>query len=401
MDLAIVLAPVLLLLFLNRGIAINEGKSIANYAFMLIAWPQIAELFLLSFKINLNEFIFVAVRFLPAILFGLAYILIEKPSVLRKSAIFFVVPGIISLVFGILNNQTVLYPIAWIGIALPFLFETKVRPQSHLFSAVYSRCVVGVSVAVLLVTLLNPVDAISRCRSDKCNVLGFVFSPEGGQSNVLSLTFGLIIATLDISRSYTWILANSCCLIALANFSGGRSGTWAGLACFISISIFKLVKRHFKYIYSIFLFLTFLFSLAPVIIQFNALSFTGRPILWDAAKNFISQSPYFGHGASFWIRLQATNELQANYSPHNVWLELLVSVGVVGTLVTILAAISSLKTIDGKLLPVAFSLLIGLLVSGFSESMIMPYRLIITPGFWLLFICVSSFQKTHELGAKQ
>jgi O-antigen ligase len=386
----------LLLLILNTNQGLRERNLFASYAFLLIGWPQIAQIVIQFFNLRLNEFNFVAVRYLPALTLALIYFLKEHPTQVRKEALLFSTPAIIALVFGALDNQTVLYPIAWIAISLPFLFENKFMMTSDLIQGIYAKCVFGISITSIAVTILNPIDAISACRSDKCNILGFIFSPDGGQSNVLSLTFGLLVAFLDLKRNYPWILVNSICLITLANFTGGRTGTLAGMACFLSISIFKMTSKKAKKVHALYLTSAVIFSLTPLVFVYDPLSFTGRPILWAAAKHFILEAPFFGHGASFWIRLQATSELQANYSPHNIWLELLVSTGVVGTLSIVVAIYSTLRNMDPKIYPIATSMLVGIFVSGFSEAMIMPYRLIITPGFWIFYICLSSFTKNYS-----
>ena len=354
-------------------------------------------LFIIKFaNLTLTEFNFVAFRFLPAIILSFSIFLVEKPKIVRQEAFFFLVPALIAIIYGFLDSQTYLYPIAWILLVLPFLFISRNGVDRVAINSIYSLCIRGIILLALGIAFIQPEKSFTSCRSDKCNVLGFVFAPEGNQSNVFSLTLGLLVALIDFKKSYLWIITNALCLISLAEFSGGRSGTIAGLGCLASIAILKLTGGRISKIYLTFLASLCFFSLIPVIFTFNPTSFTGRASLWIKAKQLIGESILFGHGASFWIRTPATFEFRANYSPHNMWLEILVSTGLFGLVCLSIAILISTIKCDKSIRPFALSLFSGLFVAGFSESMVMPYRLIISPGYFLIFICLTSSRSAYQ-----
>ena len=382
--------PCIILLFLNRRSVSPALSRISIFGFLVIGWPQMA-VFIIKFAgFTLGEFSFVAFRFLPAVIFGIGSYLLDKPKILRKEAFLYLVPALIAIIYGFLDNQTYLYPIAWIALALPYLFVSSKKIDRLTIRSIYSLSVQGIIALALGIAYIQPEKSFTSCRADKCNILGIVFAPEGSQSNVISLTLGLLVALVDFKKSYFWILTNSLCLISIAEFTGGRSGTFAGMACLISVLIFKITGGRTSGTYKVFLSSLFAFSLIPVLFTFNPASFTGRGSLWIIAKQYISESIFFGYGASFWLRLPATNEIRANYSPHNIWLEIVVSTGLFGLVSLCVAIFISLVRCDVNIRPFALSLISGFFVAGFSEAIVIPYRLIITPGFFLVFICLTS-----------
>ncbi len=382
--------PCIILLYLNRKSVSPVSSKISIFGFLIIGWPQMAVFIIKFSEITLIEFNFVAFRFLPAMIFGMLIYLLDRPKILRPELFFYLTTPIIAVIYGFLDNQTYLYPVAWILLAFPFLFVSSKEIDRSTVGSIYSLSVRGIVALALIIAFIQPEKSFTSCRADKCTSLGFVFAPEGSQSNVISLTLGLLVALIDFKKKYSWILTNSICLILIAEFAGGRSGTIAGLACLISVLIFKFTKGRTSKTYKLFLSSLCFFSLIPVFFTFNTSSFTGRSSLWIIAKQFISESILFGYGASFWIRLPATNEIQANYSPHNIWLEILVSTGLVGLISLFIAIAISVVKCDPNIRPFALSLLSGFFVAGFSESIVIPYRLVITPGFFLVFICLTS-----------
>jgi len=388
--------PSSILIYLNRGTVGLKSSPICFFGFLVIGWPPMVVIILKFFGISLSEFNFVAIRFMPALIFGLLSIRLDSIKTIRQEAIFFLIPPLIALVYGVFDQQTYLYPIAWTLLALPYLFVTQTEINRFAINSIYKLCIRGILIVAVGIAFIQPEKAFTTCRADKCNTLGFVFAPEETQSNVMSLTLGLLVALIDSRKRYVWIVANAFCLIFLAEFAGGRSGTAAGVGCFLSLLILKIGSEKISFTYKIYVSSLFFFSLIPVFFTFNPGQFTGRASLWISAREFIRESPLFGHGASFWIRLPATNELQANYSPHNIWLEILLATGLMGTVSLCVAVIVSLAKCDSGIRPVALSILSGLFVAGFSEAIVIPYRLIIAPGFFLVFIGITSSRKSRD-----
>jgi O-antigen ligase len=92
---------------------------------------------------------------------------------------------------------------------------------------------------------------------------------------------------------------------------------------------------------------------------------TTRPQLWSVASDYISHSPWFGYGPTRWASLYDTSEipLAAQHTSHNLLLDVLFNVGVVGALVFVALLVVTLATAGrartGVVLTIATVVLVG------------------------------------------
>lgn len=384
------------LILLNSTKNLIQANKFTILGVCLIAWPEVCTILVFRLHIALNEFAYVALRYIPCLVYAINLMLSTNKKKFFGLRIMIVVPSLISLVFGFIEGQTILYPIAWVAIVFPLLFDYSLSITSANIYRIGNISTVILAISILIVVSINPDTVFAKCRVDKCNVFGSMLAPSGVQSNVLSLAFGLMIALTNRNNSFMWKVNNSLSLLLLAEMCGGRSGFYAGTACFIYLMITSIRSRRQRFWRNSLLAISTVVSLIPLFVNFEETSFTGRANLWLYAKNLFSSSPLIGYGPSFWIRMPATNLVQANYSPHNVWWELLISTGIVGTLSTVAAILYSLVTMNHDLQEIAIGLLVGILIAGFSEAMVMPYRLIIVPGFYILLVAITGC-RSHNI----
>lgn len=71
-------------------------------------------------------------------------------------------------------------------------------------------------------------------------------------------------------------------------------------------------------------------SFFPLFVKFSGSSYAERGYVWQAGRDAIGQAPVFGHGPSYWWLVAQNALFDVNYSPHNGWYDILISVGAWG-----------------------------------------------------------------------
>jgi len=166
----------------------------------------------------------------------------------------------------------------------------------------------------------------------------------------------------------------------------------------------------------------FVLFMAPVLATAAVISFglllqmlgkdptlSGRTVIWDLAADAIGQRPMHGYGfmsptyGNFVYELYARTFVR---DPHNMYLDMLLALGVVGLLLMMWApafALKSAGTMYRKSLPLrsgamCFSaLVVGWLVSGLSESNDRPLGVVTTLGFFGLAMLLSCRPALHQV----
>lgn len=220
----------------------------------------------------------------------------------------------------------------------------------------------------------------------KCSLLGgFVSIGMWGGSNAFGITLAMImgIAVWRAGRLGGALIAIGAVAVVLA--SGARLAT----ACAVVIVAFAMLAQT-RYARPVVWSATGLAALGSTVIAatpFPPDSFTERAALWDRARAMIAERPLFGHGLSHWVRDAVTQpHPPRSYSPHNIWLDLLVAVGFVGTGAIVIAVVAGLVlAVRAHRIPVLL-LTTGILTVGAFEATMMAYRPGPIPGGMLVLV---------------
>ncbi|ROP74751.1 O-antigen ligase [Curtobacterium sp. PhB115] len=286
--------------------------------------------------------------------------------------------------------------------------------KSSLFLAVSDAARLAAMVLAVLLILKGP-QLIGSCRGDKCSIWGSALGPEG-TGNALGVCLAVMIglALLNVRDLKRWMLVAAAGFV-LVDLTSSRSG-FAILVAGLGFSLVRgaywressSMRGHRAADRMVFVaagLLTVAVAALPFL-RWSAGSFTGRATLWQIATDeLVPRSPIFGHGASYWVRQAATAQLQANYSTHNMAVEILVTAGAWGIAcmaVILFSATQSRATPGVQSLCVA---MIGIwLASGLTEVTSLPGRTYLYPAFltFILMVCQSSPVRgiSGDLGAR-
>lgn len=267
------------------------------------------------------------------------------------------------------------------------------------------------ALAVLVAVLVEPA-VVEACRADKCGAAGLVLtSPFAGNGNVLGLSVALLLPfalagppvrpggqaprsgrLADLGRS----VALTGCVVALGELAGSRTAfIGVGIVVAVHLALRLCSPRLRPSILGVGLFAGLAVSLAPAVLVFGDEAFSFRGELWNQARSMIAESPLLGSGPTAWEKFGRTAVYDANYSPHNGWLDMLVSVGVCGTVIVVAAVILKLwlATPDEREDLVVY--VCGLLGTSTLEALFVPYFLGITPFAAILLLLVGPGGRTR------
>lgn len=132
----------------------------------------------------------------------------------------------------------------------------------------------------------------------------------------------------------------------------------------VVIIISWVILKHFKGIFSYLIYLVVLGNIAFVIVYvgikdtiignalnqlsraiFNKNLFSGRSELWEGVIQAIAKNPWFGYG----VGINASDVSDTNFTAHNLYLQLLLEVGIVGFIVFFLLMLSIWKILNKQL----------------------------------------------------
>ncbi|WP_441249444.1 O-antigen ligase family protein [Kitasatospora sp. McL0602] len=258
----------------------------------------------------------------------------------------------------------------------------------------------GAAACGLLLTVLGGLRALLRaqdvfrdCRSDKCGVLGVLYTGVFPNEN----TFGLALA---LSVPFVWLglrgrvrVVLACYVAAVVVATGSRQ---AIVTAAVALLLLLVLRPHLPEdgprrlrparalgaagaAAAVGLMLPFL--------PFAPESFSQRAQFWAVAREQLPGSPLFGFGAKAWGDLYHVGQIPValTYSPHNQWIDVLYAGGLTG-LVLFLALLAYLLLRGGRQgLALASCLLTPVLVAACLER---PWSFGISD--WLTFTLVAT-----------
>ena len=238
----------------------------------------------------------------------------------------------------------------------------------------------GTAVAIALTVLLVP-SSVTGCRVDKCGTAGSVLTSEvAGNGNILGITVAMLLP-FALARIPWW---RGVLVIVgvgvICELSGSRTAIAAVVVIVLGYALGRLVRPDRRSAALLWLLgASVLASLIPAIYNFSAADFSYRAALWLSARSMIATDPVLGRGATAWETFGASALFDANYSPHNSWLDITVSVGLVGLLLIVAAVVSKVVLLAGEEREYLLLFLCGLAAASTLESLFVPYFLGIVP----------------------
>ncbi|OBH21151.1 O-antigen ligase domain-containing protein [Mycolicibacter terrae] len=238
------------------------------------------------------------------------------------------------------------------------------------------------SAAVTFAVVVNPGRVLTHCRLDKCGVVTQVLTSSlSANGNVLGIATVLLIpfacASLTLRR----------CLVLLTGVGAFQLLTMSRTAIFAlmtaSVALLLIKSRQSLRwqlaVASTALAVGFCASFFPLVVNFSGSSYAERGYVWQAGREAIGQAPLFGHGPSYWWLIAQNALFDVNYSPHNGWYDIVISVGAWGVLVIVVGVIVQLATTASAALPYLFTYYACVLSINVFESVYVPYFLGIMP----------------------
>src|SRR5690606_27377268 len=266
------------------------------------------------------------------------------------------------------------------------------------------RVVLSVASLCVLLAVYAAAFPFAAIRTDcqqnaaKCDLLGgFISIGQMSGSNAFGITLAMLaaFAVHRVRWSRAIMLSIAVCGSTLA--SGARLATACAVVCCL---VGLLAKVRWGRVWTVcMLVVAGLSSLTFALVPFPPHSFTDRAVIWGRAREMIADAPWFGHGLSFWVRDAVTQTSPPRtYSPHNMWLDLGVAAGLVGTvLIAAAAALGILLSRTQDRIPLML-LVIGILVAGCWEGTFMPFRINPIPaGMVILLAHLSVSQSPQRL----
>jgi hypothetical protein len=238
------------------------------------------------------------------------------------------------------------------------------------------------SLAVTVAVIVNAPAVLESCREDKCGASAQVLtSPFAGNGNILGLATAVLVTMACASAGLWRSVAVLGGVGVLQILAGSRTAMFGVALVGLAIVVMKVVASHRAKVIvgSAALVAGAAASLYPLTLNFSGSSFAYRGYIWKAGRDAIAQAPVFGRGPGYWHVLQENALFDTNYSPHNGWYDLMVSVGGWGVLLILAAVILQLATTSSRSLPYLLVYYGGVLAINTFESVFVPFWLGITP----------------------
>ncbi|TWS25809.1 O-antigen ligase family protein [Tsukamurella sputi] len=287
---------------------------------------------------------------------------------------------LLSVVLAPKNSSDI---IRW-GMAAVLLSAALISAERVPAQAIMVGCriaLVWTAVSVLVAVVVNPA-VISECRADKCGIAGRVLtSPFAGNGNILGLYAAMLLPFALHRAGVVRAVLTVVGVLSICELAGSRSaliGVAVATAGYVALAA-SASQRTRSAIVGVGLLGCLAGSLVPALMVYGNEAFTFRGTLWNRAKEFIVDHPVFGSGPTAWEKFGLTSVDDANYSPHNIWLDTTVSVGLWGVAVMAAAMVLHLWRSDADDRAAIGLYLCTLLGIGALESLFVPYFLGIAP----------------------
>ncbi|QOD42554.1 O-antigen ligase family protein [Clavibacter zhangzhiyongii] len=237
----------------------------------------------------------------------------------------------------------------------------------------------------VMIALYGAVGSIvGACRLDKCSLWGQQLG-ELGSGNALGVAIAILSFPIILTaRKTAWALIAVVASGLLVDLCSSRSALimWS-LALVAALLIRTTTRMRIQVRTRLMAALTITTALlvgAVAVTTWQPDAFTYRGVLWLKAQELIQQNPLLGVGSTYWVRQPITTALTANYSAHNLALEVLVSTGLLGALALVGAIILCARRTDPEARIIALGMAVVWLAAGMTEVTSAPGRLYLVPA---------------------
>lgn len=241
----------------------------------------------------------------------------------------------------------------------------------------------SVTVIAAAITIAGFVDReiiLGPCRvwrgDDKCSITGEILtSPILTNGNFAGLSVAILgtWALIGLSKWATLVLGLA--IVGIVELSGSRSALVAVIVVVILMLLTKFDSTRPRLPYFA-LGGALVVSIVPIIGTFPPDFATNRGMLWERAKEIFEASPFFGMGPNYWTTQTFTF---ANYSPHNIWLELFVAGGIIAATAVFAAGAFALRSARADARPYIAVAFACILIIGVLEAPVQPGTLGVLP----------------------
>jgi exopolysaccharide production protein ExoQ len=360
----------------------RDEKFVASYLLFLIAWPLIwTYTFGPLIHLKPSGALYPVIWFFPAMLTGAVLFIraVRLPgfridlAALLQFSLSIICLGMLAFSGFSLNN------LIHLTVAMLFALPTLVKTSRIRLDAISWSCRVSVLVVisfVWLATLVNRQIVVGECRADKCSVAGLVItSPFSDNGNLLGLSLVMLLPFAIYRNGFARTALMVIAIVVTADLAGGRTAE-AGLVLTIPTLIATWAWPNMRrQILVAGLAIATVVSLIPAVIPFNNDQFVGRAMLWNEGRQLIGYHPILGSGAFAWTVFGKSAIGDANYSPHNGWLDTVLAVGLSGLAVLVIAVLLKMYSSRRGELDVLLLYFANLLIISTLESVYVPYNL--------------------------
>jgi O-antigen ligase len=376
-----------------RRVLTRSDLLVTTWALTFVVWPIVAIFLVAPLLWSTSEDAggyFALLEYFPALAWsGLALVtaMTHERLVLNSPALVTGVPLLFSVTWLFLADassapQVVLAFAFFAGVAV------KVRRTSiHTVGYLCALSLCLISASVLLSALVVPEKVLASCRADKCGLASEVItSPFAGNGNVLGLAM-VILVPLTFAAITRWrvvsVVIGATIVVVLAD---SRTALFGLLLALVVLGMILIAPSDGsrRTVALVGLFVSAAASALPFLLRFSRLSFSYRRDMWQIATDLVQQLPLFGHGPDYWSLMGESTLYDANYSPHNGWLDMLVGIGLVGTAFIVMGVVYQFYETASRAFPHLAAYYCGVLAVNTFESVYVPYYVGILPFVALL-----------------
>lgn len=268
------------------------------------------------------------------------------------------------------------WALAAVLLAIPLLKRQRVSLAALAWASRTSLLVIALTV---LATVTVVPGGVGACRTDKCGTAGVALtSVFAGNGNILGLAVALLLPFALVNRRWPHALALVVAILAIGELAASRTAL-IGVGIVVAMTAALRVSPSRRAVLTLGLVGSLLASLIPVLLSYGDEAFSFRGTLWNQAKEMVTRNLVLGQGPAAWERLGASSVYDANYSPHNAWLDMTVSVGTAGVAIIVVALVMKVVLLHGEERSTLIVFLCGLLGISTLESLMTPYFLGILP----------------------
>lgn len=243
--------------------------------------------------------------------------------------------------------------------------------------------------SVLATAVISPTLIIGECRLDKCSVFGqTLISPITNNGNFLGVAVAILLPlALPTGRAFQ-TAATAASSLVIIEVSGSRAALTA--ACFVLVVlVVAWLTRRATLVTSLGFALAAVASIVTATVPFPYDFATYRGLLWTRARELLEGHLTLGRGPSYWTNNEQLVSVFPNYSPHNQWLELAVSGGIVMVALVAACLVWAVRVVPPDDRPYVALALAAVLAVGVLEAPFSPAKLGLAPFALLLPLAIA------------